>query len=77
MCLQVKIIAISIGDSSSHCPPGFYTFAMHYQSSDFKGLLHYTNTIQWSLSYQNPLRSGVVHNSEKSISLKLCMQKQP
>ena len=28
--------------------------------------------IQWNLSYPNPLGPGVVHKSEKTISLKLC-----
>ena len=29
--------------------------------------------IQWNLSYLNPLGPGVVHKSEKSVSLKVCI----
>ena len=29
--------------------------------------------VQWNLSYPNPLGPGMVHKSEKSISLKLCI----
>ena len=32
------------------------------------------NWIQWNLSYPNPLGPGVVHKSEKFISLKLCIK---
>ena len=31
------------------------------------------SNIQWNLSYPNPLGPGVVHKSEKSVSLKLCI----
>ena len=33
----------------------------------------YEPALQWNLSYPNPLGPGVIHKSEKSISLKLCI----